>query len=442
LNLGEVAMPERTVSARDRTPSAHRRHGQTDGPEEAVNPDLTYPHYHREVIALQRAAGNRAVSQLLNESSAQPTPTIQRWAWVSAAQVMPVAPGLDPQMKAFAADKVVRHYRSMAEFKDHAAGKTDYLGTLPASSSSPGTWVRFEPTGTNLLGEDHTLVTMEDVAAAVGTKSFIYEPFATDDLSSQPAMKAAYETENADRFKRFGVDSVADKRQFGGESLFPKIAVGFTILQSYVNGSKKLSELRTGPGYVGQPVQRYLKIAWGYATDVAGQVAQLKKAKKTVPSDRKQLAAAFADTKGDIDAFIKALPVDGYLGDALDTVDGKKKLPALSKFCQAVIVSMTARMEADTGITAAERTQLKRLPRGTETERGAAFGKWRNLYFSHAVRDAVARGVRYAGMGLNHLDYLKAEGLPPKSRAYDMAATDLSDFQTLTNNLKNTAKSP
>ena len=167
-------------------------------------------------------------------------------------------------MKAFTTDRTVRDYGSMAEFADHAAGKTDHLGNLPASSSSPGTWVRFAPAGTNLLGEDHTKVTMEHVAPAVGSTSFTYEPFATDDLSSRPTMKAAYETENADNFARFGVSMPPDKRQFGGESLFPKIAFAFVLLQPYVDGSGSLADLKAGQ-YVGQPLQRYLKIAWGYA---------------------------------------------------------------------------------------------------------------------------------------------------------------------------------
>ena len=41
-------------------------------------------------------------------------------------------------------------------------------------------------------------------------------------------------------------------------------------------------------------------------------------------------------------------------------------------------------------------------------------------------------------MGREHLDYLKAEGLPAESRGYDMVAKDLIDFQTLTDNLKRT----
>ena len=403
-------MTERAVGTRRLKPFSSRQHSSTTGSEDGLTDGFAAPLSARGIAALQCSAGNHAVTQLMSEQRSQ-VPTIQRWAWVSAAQVMPDAPGLDAAMKAFAGDKVVRDYGSMAEFKDHAAGKTDYVGTLPAASSSPGTWVRFAPTGTNLLGEDHTMVTLEHVAPAVGTKSFIYEQFATDDLSAKPAMKAAYKGENAALFTKFGVGGVADKRQFGAESLFPKIAFAFTVMLPYATGAEPLSVLKTGQ-YTGQPLQRYLKIAWGYAKDVADEVAALKKAKKAVPADLKALGKAYDDTKADLDAFVTGLPVDGYLGDALDTVDGKKKLPALEKFCRATIAAMIARMKTDTGLTANERKELKKMPQGTTAEKSAAFGKWRDLHFSHAVRDAVAKGVRYAGMGREHLKYLIAEGLP------------------------------
>jgi hypothetical protein len=434
-------MSERTIGTR-KPKSGIRQRVKSRPPHEEASVDLAAPLSSRKLSALQRTAGNHAVTQLLGGSSTRPTtPTVQRWAWVSGSQVMPDAAGLNASMKTFAADKVVRDYTSMAEFKDHAAGKTDYLGTLPAASSSPGTWVRFEPKGTNLLGENHTMVTLDHVVPAVGTTSFVNEQFATDDLSAKPAMKAAYETEGAPTFKIYGVAGVADKRQFGAESLFPKIAYALNMLLPYTTGAEPLSGLKPGK-YIGQPLQRYLKIGWGYATDVADEVAALKKAKKTVPGHLKALAKVYNAKKADLDAFVKALPVDGYLGDALDTVDGKKKLPALEKFCRAIAVAMIARMKTDTELTSDERKALRKMPRKTADEQNKAFGKWRNLHFSHAVRDAVGRGVRYAGMGREHLKYLIAEGLPAKSKSFDMVAKDLTDFETLTKTRAASAKSP
>jgi hypothetical protein len=159
------------------------------------------------LLALQQGAGNRAVAALV----------VQRHAFVRDKQVKPSSPNLTPTMKAMAADTTVRDYRDGGEFADHADGKTDHLGTLRAGS--PGTWVRFARTGSNLLGEDHTKVKLEHVMPAVGSTSFIYEPLATDDLSASPAMKAAYEQENAIAEQVLAGDTV-DGREPVGETEF------------------------------------------------------------------------------------------------------------------------------------------------------------------------------------------------------------------------------
>jgi hypothetical protein len=401
------------------------------------------------VVALQRAAGNRAVSGALGgsgearTSSATPTGvTVQRWAWVGAKQVMPTEQGLDANMKALAGDNLVHSYFGQSEFADHAAGKTDYLGNLPDSSTSPGTWVRFSRKGTNLLGENHEQVTLEQVAPAVGSTSFIFEPFSTDVLTPGSAMEAAYDLETKDRYADFGVVGVADKRQFGAESLYPKMGFALTLLLPYFTGeNSELDGLKAG-GYVGKPTQRYLRIAWAHAKDVADEVAQLKAAKKVVPSQQKKLAKAFESTKANLDAFITALPVTGYLGDALDTQEGKAKLPALAKFTKAFIAAMLARIDSDTELTKEERKKLRKMDKDTLGEQSDVLDEWRNLHFMHALADAVARGVRYAGMGRNHLVYLEDKGLPAGSHAWDMVGQDIADFEFLTKILAASAQSP
>ena len=107
-----------------------------------------------ELLALQQGAGNRAVAALV----------VQRHAFVRDKQVKPSHPSLTPAMKAMAADTTVRDYHDGGEFADHAARKTDHIGTLRAGS--PGTWVRFPKTGSNLLGEAHDHVKLDHVVAA------------------------------------------------------------------------------------------------------------------------------------------------------------------------------------------------------------------------------------------------------------------------------------
>jgi hypothetical protein len=392
----------------------------------------------RQIIALQRTAGNRSVSDLLESVGQHQGRVIQRRAWVDGSQVRPKAPGLTSKMKKLATDRLVHDYVSDAEFSDHAAGNLDYLGNLPGPSSA-GTWVRFGSAGTNLLGENHTLVTLQHVMNAVGSKSFIYEPFSVDVMPAGSAMRTAYEKENKARFKSFGVKGVADKQQYGEESLFPKMGFGLNELLSEVSGPADLYKLKRGQ-YFGQPAQRYLKIAWAHSKDVADEVQRLAAARQPVPAPQSELATVFAETRAELDVFIRGLSVDGYLGDALDTKKGRKLLPALLTFCSQFVEAMLARVSTDARLTAEETESMAEMPHDTQGEKRMTFGKWRNLHFSHAVWDAVERGVRYAGMGNNHLEYLTREGLPPNSRGYDMTSGDLADFQAHTERLAATPK--
>jgi hypothetical protein len=391
----------------------------------------------QQLAALQRTAGNRAVTAAIESARRRSGPAVQRWSWVANQRVRPDDPGLNRSMKRLAKDKLVHDYVDGAEFAKHAAGDTDYLGNLPGPTST-GTWVRFETTGTNLLGENHTLVTLEHVIKAVGSKSFIYEPFSVDVMPVHSAMMTAYRKENRDRFKRFGVKGVADKRQFGQESLFPKMGFALNLLVREVTGPDDLDKVKRG-AYTGQPVQRYLKIAWAHAKDAADEVQRLKGPK---PAPLEALAAAFTTTRDELNAFITRLPVDGYLGDALDTPKGRRLLPTLLEFSHRFVEAMLDHVTTDQRLTGAERETLANMPRERGGEKEAIFSLSRNLHFSHAVRDAVGRGVRYAGMGRLHLDYLTREGLPPNSRGYDMTGRELAAFEGLTENRKSSVGSP
>ena len=131
------------------------------------------------------------------------------------------------------------------EYKPSAA---DVKALRTTAHLADGTWMRFNPAGINLLGEDHTLVTLLDVLPRVGSQSFIYEPFSSDNLADGTAMKATYEAENQDKFAEAGVDGVADKQQFGAESLYPKMGYGMTLALPYFSGTEQaiLNCLRNG----------------------------------------------------------------------------------------------------------------------------------------------------------------------------------------------------
>lgn len=345
-------------------------------------------------------------------------------------------------------DGWVRNYTSLDEFKQHAHNQTDYLGNL-----LDGTWVRFSPIGLNILGERHTEVTLREIIQAVRSQSFIYEPFSSDDLAASPNLKKTYEIENDDKFFKLGIDRIVDKLPFGAESLFPKMGYALTNLLPYFTRQSSMADL-TPPNYSGQPYQRYLKLAWAYAKDIW----QAKQNSAVLDPDLDKLADTYGQVEGKLDGFITTLPLDGYLGDAFYLVQPNALLgggqpnpqttallPGLAQFTQAFVAAMlelAAREEA--ARLNAEFTALAQA-RGHQQASKAQeniFTKWRNLKFTDNVIAAAHRGVRYAGMGNNHLNYLLREKiLTPTMHPYNITSNGaaMQAFKATTEKLKKVA---
>ena len=364
-----------------------------------------------------------------------PGGTVQRHAFVGGTQVKKSDPDAVGAVASFVTDDVVRDYTTKDELKKHAANGTDYLGNL-----DDGTWVRFSPTGINLLGENHTKASLDKVLPHVNSKSFIYEPFSDDALASGSAMKTAYETENKDRFKTFGVDNEPDKQQFGAESLFPKMGYGLNLAIPYFDGSKPISGLKKA-GYVGQPIQRYLKIAWGHSKDCDASVKQKVAAKQPVKPKIADLVKIYNEVKGVLDPFIAPLPVDGFLGDELEKPGKAALLPSLLKFSLAFTEAMVEAATADPSsrLKPAEKAKLDGSATTSAADKDKLFSDWRNFKFEDSVAAAAKRGVRYAGMGQAHLDHLLAVGLPSGGHPFEMDGDDIKKFRDKTNALRGKA---
>jgi hypothetical protein len=358
--------------------------------------------------------------------SKAPAGVVQRYAFVPGgpAQVLKTEPSLTPQMKAMVMDTVVRDYIGLSEFKDHSEKKTDYLGNL-----ADGTWLRFYLGGINLLGENHTLVTLEDVLPAVNSKSFIYEPFSSDPLAAGSKMKSAYDKETTGRFQRFGVSGVQNKQQFGEESLYPKIGYNMILSLPYFTKAKPVSDLKPA-GYVGQPMQRYLKIAWGLSQDNKTDVAAKKKAGTAVSAKLDALATTHAAVEATLDPFITALPVDGFLGDELEKPANAKVFDPLAQFATAMLDAMLEMAAGDPSARFSAAEKAKLTAAGTSaSDKEDLLEKWRNFKFEDSVKTATAAGVRYAGMGQAHLENLINIGLSSTQHPFKMADEDLQRFK-------------
>nr|MDT0657207.1 hypothetical protein [Micromonospora sp. DSM 115978] len=308
--------------------------------------------------------------------------------------------------KPYVEDDVIRDFRDWDEARAFAAQTTDHIGNLPGPAE-PGTWVRFDEAGLNIVGEDHDYLSLEQTVAAVRSKRFIYEQFATDALPADSEFKKAYLIENTALLGTFGVDLHGDLTLVGGESLLPKIADTVAELVPFFAKTSNMKLMTSGEGrYWGQPDQRYIKIGWGWAKDLVGHAK----------TDAETLLVQAVNTHSAIlEPFITGLPVDGFLGDPLvQEVHADKYAPLLA-LCRAYVPVMIERAHADPGITGDEQQRLKEMPTGTVEEQQEMFALWRNLYFAKAVEKAAARDVRYAGMGDRHRKWLQQNGRVPNN---------------------------
>jgi hypothetical protein len=361
---------------------------------------------------------------------------IQRHAFVGGTQIKKSDPLAKGAAGAFITDDVVRSYKTRDELVDHAAGTTDYLGNL-----DDGTWLRFHPTGLNVLGEMHTLVTLTHCMRAVGSKSFISERFATDDLATGSNLKAEYEEENEGKFKEMGIDSDPDKKKYGAESLFPKIGYALAAAVPFFNGTKPIEDLTTKEGYTGKPLQRYLKLGWAHALDVEATVRQQLKAKQAVPATLVTLCQVVTKLKPSLDPFIAALKPEGFLGDAIVAAKDKELLPRLLQLANAVVDAMFEQALSDPTARLDDKRKKELGSSPPTADKLKVFSQWRNFNFEDSVKKAAAGGVRYAGMGAAHLYHLQdTKTLPKDSHPYDMSGDDLDKFQSQTKKLASRAK--
>ncbi|HZJ62102.1 MAG TPA: DUF4157 domain-containing protein [Kofleriaceae bacterium] len=382
-------------------------------------------------LVVQGKSAEAALDRYAGPGAASAGGAVQRHAFVAGKQIKKSDKIATGDAAGFVTDEVVRSYKTNDELKKHASHQTDYLGNLP-----DGTWMRFHPTGLNVLGEMHTLVRLRTVVNAVGTTNFIDERLSNDDLAPGSHMAAAYETENAETFKDFGIENEPDKKQFGAEALLPKIGYAMNAALPYFIGPKKISDLTEASAqYVGQPVQRYLKIGWGYGKDIRAKVAAMQRARQTVPPKMAELARVVTLCERELDGFITKLPVDGFLGDALGP-DHYPLLPPLAIVASALVDASVEEAIGDPSSRMDDAQKKKFAGTTTGEDKGKLLSNWRNFKFEDSVKAAAGRGVRYAGMGLAHLQHLKDVGLPSNAHAYDMVDVDLTRFEEETARLK------
>ncbi|HEX3766025.1 MAG TPA: DUF4157 domain-containing protein [Kofleriaceae bacterium] len=365
-------------------------------------------------------------------TSGAPGGAVQRHAFLNGKQIPRTDPAVTGAMVDLVTDEVVRDYQTMEEFRNHAAGKTDYLGTLPGDNN---VWLRFSPTGLNVLGEMHeTASALEFVLPAVGSKSFISEAISNQAPAAGSQLEASYDAEHADRFQQFGIVKENDKTRFGAEPLIPKIGYGMTAVLPYLNlgtgtgdKDKNVHQLTKG-NYGGEIYQTLLKEAWAWGKDTAVSVAAMHVAFAPVPPKLDALAQVVSSLQSVLDPFLAALPTSGFLGDSLALPQNAPLLLPVTKFVRAAIEAAVEQAATDPAsrLTARQKKQLTGAK--TDDARLEGFTEWRNIEIAASVKDAAARGVRYAGMGWAHMHHLE-KSPPASTHIFDMNGKDIERFE-------------
>jgi hypothetical protein len=402
-----------------------------------------------EVIALQRTAGNRAVSRLVRQGSGVPTAVrarpLQRNVRIDGGKKRVDENyykngegyfiGLRFLIPKLIDDPVKRVFESATELDDYALGLTDHIGDVETKKA--GTfWLRLPKDQLTVIGESHDSEdgNVEDVILGLGTGRFKYEPYhdapsaipLTDTEKQLKQTVSQYRVTHLDA-RKYQLNFDPSKYEPSLENIVVKALFSVsTVLKDFIRVSPHKREDET---WKKRPSNRdyswgerqalYFSIAVHIAADIApkdfGPVTAIESA--FVKSERK-LKDTYLKHQTELDAFMKAKDADELIAFyELIAPSGYANLPALEEFALAY-QSYAEQYVVDLGASTGNQDLVKV---GTAML-GAGGASWSNL---NAAREAImwqkvqeARAGNYllVGMGDAHHQSLKkkldAAGIP------------------------------
>lgn len=320
-------------------------------------------------------------------------------------------------------DAVVREYKSRQEIEEHVKGRTDHVGNL-SGSDARGTWVRFGADGTNLIGEHHDHVTLPDLVKDLGIKSFVYEAFYREEFTVGSAVHALQGPDTTRVLQACGVKpGEKPVRSYGIEAFYPKIAFPLPLLIPFLERKSPYSGMRGPFGVACQFAVRYL---WAYAKDLAANRDPIADGgyppTELILQGERRLAALVPKHQGKLEPFVSGLKSGGDLSADLIADDSARV--ELKSLVQGGIDLMFPRAAGDTRLDDDDRRKLSMALRGSPAQQAAMFNRWRDLHFEKNVAAAVADGVRFIGLGVEHVAHLvRDKAVPDGTRVYDMRST-------------------
>jgi hypothetical protein len=277
-------------------------------------------------LALQRTVGNRATVRLLQREvriDAGRTRVDEAFYKTGGGRNI----GTRRRVADLIDDPVRRVFRSDAELRDFANGRTDYIGDVVTRTA--GTfWFRLPRDRMTVLGEQHEnpAGNVEDVIIGLGTPRFMYEPFNyVARVGSIGAQYGGTEVRLAQVNRTYRVNSLVDRSRYGPEleNVIVKAMVGAAITRNeYLVASRRAragSQWRSRPSTndwsYGERAALYLSLAVHIASDVSGQsLPAAARGESPFTRAARRLQAVYTTHQTELDALMQAKDADDLIG--------------------------------------------------------------------------------------------------------------------------------
>jgi hypothetical protein len=307
----------------------------------------------------------------------------------------------DKKMDTMVSDGIDRHFLDQQELENYMGNATETIGVVDKEQ----TWVRLIEGQLTVLGEAHTQTVLSDIAKAVNTSRFVYEPYneIPKDLKSAESIQTS---DNSKWQSQAGMGS-NDKTNHTMEFILPKLVFSLeyikgVILQGKIDKHKKTKDEQYN---IAERLAHYLSMAMSIAKD-------LSIAKK----DELEIVSCYKNNKDLIDATILDAGKGTYLGDLVEMNKSTTNQTIIYNFCVAFVDYAIQDFEnrkdnesPDQGtIDAVKEIKKENHSKDKKKEpRSTAANTWREFYMYQNVVRAKVLNFLLAGMGDAHRQNLE-----------------------------------
>jgi hypothetical protein len=279
-----------------------------------------------EVLALQRAVGNRATVRLLQrEVRIDGGRTRVDEAFYKTGGGRNI--GRRRRVSDLIDDPVRRVFTGDAELRDFANGRTDYIGDVVTRTA--GTyWFRLPRDRLTVLGEQHEnqVGNVEDVIVGLGTSRFMYEPFNyVARVGNIGAQYGGTDVRLAQVNQTYRVNPLVDRSRYDPdlENVIVKAMVGAAITRNeYLaapttarSGSQWRSRSSTNDWSYGERAALYLSLAVHIASDInALSFPTPSRGESPFLRAARTLQAVYAAHQDELDALMQTKDTDDLIG--------------------------------------------------------------------------------------------------------------------------------